>query len=233
MLRDRDSALCEKATTRQPSHFFSTFFMSELLQGGQYTFKNVERWTRARKFTGRRTGVPIDLSSMDKIFVPIHVTDAHWALLVVYCSIKKVVYYDSLRWDGTRYCEAMLQYLAQESRLKRNVSRKRVPVNISEWDHVNAGSSCPMQAKGSLDCGVFTIMCADFCFHTLLKHFCIHSLINAVRIHSLPYSLAFMHKSLFSHSEISFVFAHLLVQHLLMSDLNESDLYSRKYSERE
>ena len=162
MLRDRDSALCEKATTRQPSHFFSTFFMSELLQGGQYTFKNVERWTRARKFTGRRTGVPIDLSSMDKIFVPIHVTDAHWALLVVYCSIKKVVYYDSLRWDGTRYCEAMLQYLAQESRLKRNVSRKRVPVNISEWDHVNAGSSCPMQAKGSLDCGVFTIMCADF-----------------------------------------------------------------------
>jgi hypothetical protein len=96
MLQEFDNS---KGTCKR-SHFFNTFFMTKLLEGGTYTFPNVQGWSK--KF---------DISQLRRVFVPINIANWHWTMLVVNYPEKEIVYYDSLRLEGSQYLEAMLQYL--------------------------------------------------------------------------------------------------------------------------
>lgn len=72
-------------------YFFSTFFYQKLTQRGQYCYANVRRWTRK-----------VDLLSMDKIIIPLHL-GVHWTLAVINIRDKRFEYYDSMAGSKWRY----------------------------------------------------------------------------------------------------------------------------------
>jgi hypothetical protein len=46
MLAERDTLLCERSNgTRKASHYFNTFFITKLLENGQFTYSNVRRYS--------------------------------------------------------------------------------------------------------------------------------------------------------------------------------------------
>lgn len=44
LLQDKDNLLCASNSNRRASHFFNSFFISSLLEGGKYTYKNIRRY---------------------------------------------------------------------------------------------------------------------------------------------------------------------------------------------
>ena len=70
-------------------HAFSTHFYTLLSQSGQgaYDYERVRRWTR-------RLASPV--LSFDLVLVPIHIDLVHWALAVVDCRAKCILFWDSL-----------------------------------------------------------------------------------------------------------------------------------------
>ncbi|XP_009575128.1 PREDICTED: sentrin-specific protease 2 [Fulmarus glacialis] len=123
-------------------HAFSTFFYPKLISGG---YKAVRRWTRG-----------VDLFKQDLILVPIHLR-VHWALVVIDVRKTTVKYFDSMGQKGDKICEALFQYLQEESREKRNLE-----LTFSEWTlHSMESHEIPQQLNGS-DCGVFMCKYADY-----------------------------------------------------------------------
>ncbi|NXM75860.1 SENP2 protease, partial [Serilophus lunatus] len=122
-------------------HAFSTFFYPKLCSGG---YRAVRRWTRG-----------VDLFMHDLILVPIH-RQVHWTLLAIDVRKKTIKYFDSLGENGYDICEALLQYLQEESREKRNLE-----LTVSEWTlHSLSSNEIPQQSNGN-DCGVFLCKFAD------------------------------------------------------------------------
>ena len=56
---------------------FSTFFMIRLFERGNYTFKNVARWTKL-----------LDIFRHKKMFILINDENEHWVLVVIDLTIK-------------------------------------------------------------------------------------------------------------------------------------------------
>jgi hypothetical protein len=81
-------------------HIFSSYFFTLLFKSGQYRFKDVQRWTRK-----------IDIFTLEKIFIPVNITNSHWTLVLIDILFKTIYYYDSLRTDGP-YADAALQVSA-------------------------------------------------------------------------------------------------------------------------
>ena len=160
MLQERDGTLCAVSnSSRQPSHFFSIFFMNKLLEFGTYTYGNVSSWSKK-----------IDVFTQDKIFVPINIDNSHWVMLIVYLSIKTIKYYDSMGGNGGVFLEAMLHYLKDESEQRSKFRRPRVTFDITDWILTSAGNRCPQQNNG-YDCRAFTVLHADFISDDLPLHF--------------------------------------------------------------
>jgi len=144
MLQDRDVLLCRDDPDRRPSHFFSSFFIERVLVLGKYTYNNVRRWTR--KF---------DIFSKGKIFFPINISNVHWTLAMADMVSKKIEYFDSLAGSGEQFTTAILRWLGDVA----NSNSKQF--NISDWTINNSVDEAPRQLN-SVDCGVFTVMYADF-----------------------------------------------------------------------
>jgi sentrin-specific protease 1 len=145
MLEERDIKLSAKYPSRKKSHYFNSFFMEKLLGPGhkKYAYKDVQRWTNG-----------IDIFELDKVFIPINISQTHWTLAVVFIQQKEIHYYDSMNGDGTKYKDALLKWLIDEARKKNST------FDASEWK-LKSMKDCPQQLNG-FDCGVFTIMCANF-----------------------------------------------------------------------
>ncbi|XP_052541952.1 sentrin-specific protease 2 [Tympanuchus pallidicinctus] len=121
---------------------FSTFFCHKLLSEG---YTAVKRWTRN-----------VNLFKHHIILVPIHLR-SHWTLVVVDIRMKTITYFDSLGKRGDKICEAVFQYLQEESWEKR-----KVKLSLSEWTlHSMESHEIPQQSNGS-DCGVFMCKYADY-----------------------------------------------------------------------
>jgi len=146
MLQERDQKLCAASNgARLPSHYFNSFFIAKLLENGQYTYNNVKRWSK--KF---------DVFSMDRIFMPINLNNTHWVMSVVYIQRKEIHYYDSMSGSGQRHLQAILRWLGDESKEK-----KKVQLDTTGWKLIDREQDVPQQENG-YDCGVFSIICADF-----------------------------------------------------------------------
>jgi sentrin-specific protease 1 len=74
MLQMRDDRLC-RGTTRRPSHFFNSFFISQLQLKG-YTFAAVSRWTKS-----------FDVFEMHAVYVPVNNNNIHWTLAVIHVQV--------------------------------------------------------------------------------------------------------------------------------------------------
>ncbi|XP_031452400.1 sentrin-specific protease 2 isoform X2 [Phasianus colchicus] len=121
---------------------FSTFFYTRLLSEG---YRAVKRWTRN-----------VNLFKQHIILVPIHLT-SHWTLVVVDIRKKTITYFDSFGKKGDKICQAIFQYLQEES-----WEKDKVKLSFSEWTLYSMEShEIPQQLNGS-DCGVFMCKYADY-----------------------------------------------------------------------
>ena len=155
MLQERDERLCDvhngasssggNGNGRLRSHYFNSFFISKLLEGGSYSYANVKRWSK--KF---------DVFALDKVFMPINLHNTHWVMAVVHVVRKEIHYYDSMSGSGRKYLQAILRWLQDEAREK-----KQVQLDASAWQLIDQEDDVPQQHNG-VDCGVFSIICADY-----------------------------------------------------------------------
>jgi sentrin-specific protease 1 len=150
MLQERNDALCLKYPNKLRSHFFSNFFMDRILENKEYNFKNVKKW--AKKF---------DILKQDKIYFPLNIDKLHWVMIVAYMQQKKIIYYDSLR-SNNEIINKKDEYFINNTNaiLRYFVDQTNNKVDPSDWTVIFDNNS-PRQGNGH-DCGVFTILVADY-----------------------------------------------------------------------
>lgn len=146
MLEERDIQLCDLNPNRMKSHYFNSFFMEKLLGRGhmKYNYAEVARWTRR-----------FDIFARDKIFIPINISNTHWTIAIVLIQLKEIHYYDSMRGEGGKYKTGLLQWVKDDAKAKKGID-----LDTSDWKLISK-RNCPQQQNG-FDCGMFSIMCADF-----------------------------------------------------------------------
>lgn len=81
------------------------------------------------------------------MLLPIH-EGAHWMLVVIEIRNKRIVFYDSLKNDGSVIMHLVLEYLNCES-----VARVGRPIDEWQWSMVNATAFS--KQLNSYDCGVY------------------------------------------------------------------------------
>lgn len=120
LLQQRDAQLCNADSRRIPSHYFNSFFFVSLLEPegrNAYSYNAVVRWAGNIKSTNG------DVFGLDKLVIPVSVTNNHWALAVAYIKDKKLRYFDSMGGRGVEYLKALKQYLIDESIALGNVRK--------------------------------------------------------------------------------------------------------------
>jgi sentrin-specific protease 1 len=142
LLQTRDAITRAAATPapRKSDLYIGTFFYRQLCDP-------LER-------TGTVTAAP-DVLGARRILIPVNVSGCHWALVAISMDEHEIHHYDSLSWDGTATQRRILQWLLDVS-LSRNS-----PIAIASWSLFHREATVPQQNNG-VDCGVFTILCADF-----------------------------------------------------------------------
>jgi sentrin-specific protease 1 len=158
VLQTRDARMVASEARQRPSHFFNSFFMTKLNDEGRgYSYKQVCRWMRKR-----------NIFDMDKLFVPINIGDMHWCMAILFMQEKRIQYYDSIDGSyrtGRRYIELLLRYVSDE-----HMRVYGSPLEVGEWELWCSTRSTPTQENGS-DCGVFSLMVADFASGDLALEF--------------------------------------------------------------
>lgn len=163
MLKERDKILCSRLSSRKPSQYLNSFFISQLLTtqddgSHKYDYNSVKRHTK--KF---------DVSKCDKIFVPINTNNSHWTLAVIFVKSTTIKYYDSLRNHNTApITSSVIEKGKARSKLYLNTLKQWICDEVKEkslsYDVKSLKLECdedyPQQIE--CDCGIFTIMCADF-----------------------------------------------------------------------
>jgi len=155
-------------------HIWSTFFYSKLTEDARradpatgrlvvaergYCFANVARWTvRAR----------VDVAAQDVIIVPINWGNSHWALAAVLPRQRRIRYVDSMSSSPTtvdRVVTALGRWHNDEC-ADKGLAAPRADV---PW---SAAPPSPLQPRQTNcdDCGVFTLMAADWVAAGLADH---------------------------------------------------------------
>lgn len=124
---------------RTSQHFYNSFFYSKLTEHGTYTYANVRRW--ARKF---------DIFALDRVLMPIHLGNTHWALAVMYVQKRVIRFYDSMHGRGKVVMDHLFHYLKDEHQ-----DKKKSPLPHQDKWHLEAYDETPAQMNGC-DCGVFS-----------------------------------------------------------------------------
>jgi hypothetical protein len=146
LLTRRDEGMCRRDPSRKRSHFFKSFFITNLLNDGicnpdldgKYSYLKMGRYSK--KVPGR------DIFNLNKIFFPINEGRMHWVCLVAFMKEKRIQMYDSMGSNGMHYLESVLQYLKDEHQAK-----ERTPLpDAHEWRLVPCESDIPRQRNGKL-----------------------------------------------------------------------------------
>ncbi|CCI40892.1 unnamed protein product [Albugo candida] len=144
LLQESNAALAHSGEPEKSCHFFNSFFYTKVSEDG-YNYRNVRRWTRK-----------VDLFGMDKIFVPVNLSNTHWCLAVIFMKDKKIQYYDSMRGCGLRCLETLRRYICDEMKDKKNTE-----IVVDDWELIPTTIDTPQQKNG-FDCGVFTCIFAEY-----------------------------------------------------------------------
>lgn len=105
---------------------------------------------------------------MEKIFIPVHLP-GHWTLCVIEPQVQKISLYDSFLQAKyyEAYHEEVLQNLLlwlkceQDDQILNDEYKMGTEHNWEAWS-LAVIQTCPQQEPGSNDCGVFTILAADY-----------------------------------------------------------------------
>lgn len=116
---------------------FNSFFYSTLSERG---YQGVRRWMKRKK---------VQITNLDKVFVPINLNQSHWALGMIDIKNERVIYVDSLSHGPNAMSFAILNdlksYVVQESK------------NTIGKDFQLSHISCPQQPNG-FDCGIYVCL---------------------------------------------------------------------------
>jgi sentrin-specific protease 1 len=131
----------------KPSYYFNSFFVSKLyLDHREYDYKSVRRWTK--KF---------NIFDKEKIYFPINLDNTHWTLAIVYITKKEIRYFDSQNGNGTTILKQLLNWVVDEA-----ADKGKTAVQRDEWRLLDSMDQDVPQQHNGYDCGVFSIMFADF-----------------------------------------------------------------------
>lgn len=120
----------------------STFFFPMVMKRG---YNGVRRWTKN-----------VDIFDHDLMLIPIHLEmENHWTLIAVDFLQSSICYYDSYLQDKDEAMDAILEYLKEEMRSKKNID-----MDVNCWVKVNM-KNIPLQENLS-DCGVFSCIYAEY-----------------------------------------------------------------------
>ncbi len=94
---------------------FSTFFMIRLFERGNYTFKNVARWTKK-----------LDIFRHKKMFIPINYENEHWVLVVIDLTgtlqvLLSMILSSKCCSNVTLTLQSFLKWLKEEAKAKRKL----------------------------------------------------------------------------------------------------------------
>ncbi|KAJ1394922.1 hypothetical protein B484DRAFT_313206, partial [Ochromonadaceae sp. CCMP2298] len=100
-----------------------------------------------------------NLFSRKRMYIPVNLTNTHWCMLVVslHTRPRTVQWFDSYNRPGTKYVQAIKHWLGDEA-LARGVDIGNLDAR-AEWTYDRGISP---QQYNCCDCGVFSLMCADF-----------------------------------------------------------------------
>jgi sentrin-specific protease 1 len=169
MLDEREQHLRLHNPRRRQVVFVDTLFLARLLNEGgsvdastkdvptpQYCYDKVSTWFINEREKRKKS---IDIFSVDRIFIPVNTNNNHWALIVLHMHRKEMRYYDSMTGShgrGHHVKDMLKRWMVDEAEAKKGTSDF---VEADKWDI--KFETCPKQTNGR-DCGVFTIMYADF-----------------------------------------------------------------------
>ena len=69
---------------------------------------------------------------------------------------SEIIYYDSINGAGDTYLKRFMQWVKDESREKNGMT-----IDENDWT-LRSQLNCVPQQNNGCDCGVFSIICADF-----------------------------------------------------------------------
>ena len=157
LLSERDARICAEQPGRWPTHFFSSFFFVKMFEGGEYSYGSVKRWSKKVKSTGGC------VFKLDKLVVPVHVSNSHWCLAVAHVQKRRLKYYDSLGGDGHKYLNGLKLYLLDEAKKFSGVTGvDQSLLDVANWEVVPGGKMLTPQQANCDDCGVFTCIYANY-----------------------------------------------------------------------
>jgi len=165
MLDRYDQRLCERFNTRKKSHFFNSFFMVKLLKTKKmYDYNEVASWTNK-----------VNVFEMEKLIFPINTNNNHWTLACVYIPVKEIHYFDTYIEVGNEgeceYTDKSDYYMGGLIMWIIDEGKRRGEIQTEEgWSLINRSHDIPQQGNHH-DCGVFTIVCADFLTDNLLLEY--------------------------------------------------------------
>ncbi|CAB4256199.1 similar to Saccharomyces cerevisiae YPL020C ULP1 Protease that specifically cleaves Smt3p protein conjugates [Maudiozyma barnettii] len=116
---------------------FNSFFYTSLSERG---YQGVRRWMKRKK---------VQITDLDKIFVPINLNQSHWALGMIDIKNKSINYVDSLSHGPNAMSFAILNDLKG---YVINESKETIGQDF-ELNHM----SCPQQPNG-FDCGIYVCL---------------------------------------------------------------------------
>lgn len=159
LLMRRDLGMFLSNEQHKRSYFFNSFFFITLLgNNGTYCYDRVKN--HGKKSPGR------DIFKLKYLFVIIHYSGCHWSLIVARMDKKKVMYYDSKAYDGSRFMDLFFLYLKDEH---QQVIGE--PFNNEEWEWVHYPSDCPSQGQNNNACGVMISAIGDLLLQDLPLNF--------------------------------------------------------------
>jgi Ulp1 family protease len=74
----------------------------------QYSFAAVKRW--GKKVVGG------NVFELDKLLIPVNISNRHWCLCVAHVQDKRIEYYDSMGSTGAHYCNGLKRFFADEAK---------------------------------------------------------------------------------------------------------------------
>jgi sentrin-specific protease 1 len=152
------------------SHYYLSFFFASLyFDHNRYDYNQVHRWSKN-----------VNVFNQDKLFFPIN-KNFHWTLAVIFMVKKEIHYYDSMKGSnnqmGIDIYNLLLHWMEDvdtryiwSEELQRNedvnsLNSNRITtpaIDRTQWRFVNTDINDVPQQVGGNDCGVFTIMFADY-----------------------------------------------------------------------
>jgi hypothetical protein len=104
LLDRRDAKMHKNEVLSRRSHFCQSYFLHLFRQNG---LDFVERY--AKTMVKRN----IIIFDCDKVYVPVHISNCHWGLVMASIQEKKIEYYDSLGYNGDIHMKDVMEYLFQ------------------------------------------------------------------------------------------------------------------------